>query len=139
MALIPYLTFNGNTKEVIEFYTKVFGLEEAVIMYFKDMPADPNFPITPEMEDLVMHGSIDLNGDKIMFSDSISMMGPELIVGNNIDIMYSIKDIDKLKIVFDNLSLGGEILMPFAETFWSKAYGTLVDKYGIGWQLNFDE
>lgn len=139
MALIPYLNFNGNTKEVMEFYVKVFGLEEAQIMYFKEMPEDPNFPVTPAMENLVMHGSINLNGDQIMFSDSPSEMGPPVIFGSNMDIMYSIKDLDKLKTIFDKLSEGGEISMPFVATFWSKGYGKLVDKYGIGWQLNFDE
>ncbi|MGB3366630.1 MAG: VOC family protein [Acidaminobacteraceae bacterium] len=139
MALIPYLNFNGNTKEVIEFYVKVFDLEEAEIMYFKDMPNDPEFPITSEIENLVMHGSIDLDGDKIMFSDSISEMGPPLIFGNNLDIMYSIKDIDKLKTIFDKLAEGGTINMPFMPTFWSQGYGVLVDKFGVGWQLNLDE
>lgn len=139
MALIPYLTFDGNTKEVIDFYVNVFELEKAQIMYFKDMPEDPNFPVTSEIENLVMHASIDIGGDLIMFSDLIKDMTSKMIVGNNIDIMYSIKDFDKLKNVYDKLADGGQILMPFAATFWSKGYGKLVDKFGIGWQLNVDE
>lgn len=139
MALIPYLSFNGNAKEVIDFYVNVFALEDPQIMYFKDMPDDPNFPVTPEMANLVMHGSINLGEDMIMFSDSPIEMGPAVTFGNNMDIMYSIKDFDKLKNVFDKLSDGGKVTMPFEATFFSKGYARFVDKFGIGWQLNFDE
>lgn len=139
MSLIPYLNFNGNTKEVMDFYVKVFNLKEAEITYFKDMPEDPDFSVSPELGELVMHGSIDLKGDLIMFSDSSEELGALAKFGDNVTIMYSSKDIEELKDIFSKLSEGGKVIMPFAETFWTKGYGNLVDKFGIGWQLNLDE
>lgn len=118
---------------------KVFGVKEAEIMYFKDMPEDPDFPVTAEMAELVLHGSININGDIIMFSDSPSEMGPPVIFGNNITLMYSSTNLDELRNLFEKLSDKGKIIMPFAETFWSKGYGYLIDKYDVGWQLNFEE
>ena len=139
MAIIPYLSFNGNAKEVMAYYVEVFGLEPPEIMLFKEMPEDPNFPVPEALSEMVMHGSLRLGEDQLMFSDSLEEMNGKLIVGNNITIMYSIKDLDKLKSIFDQLARQGQVIMPFAQTFWSQGFGMVIDQFGIGWQLNFDE
>lgn len=139
MALIPYLNFNGNAKEAILYYTEAFKLEAPEIMYFKEMPADQNFPINKENGELVMHGSIQIEGEKIMFSDTIEEMGGPVKFGDNLAIMYNSKDLEVLKERFTCLSEGGKVTMPFCETFWSKGYGMLIDKFGISWQFNLDE
>jgi PhnB protein len=41
--------------------------------------------------------------------------------------------------VFDSLSQGGEIHVPFAKTFWSPGFGVLVDRYHIPWEINSSE
>ncbi len=44
----PYLTFNGNCEEVFNFYKSVFGGEFPYIGKFKDMPENPEYPISEE-------------------------------------------------------------------------------------------
>jgi PhnB protein len=34
------------------------------------------------------------------------------------------------------LSEGGTIATPLAKTFWTQAYGELVDRFGIHWMIN---
>lgn len=41
MAVNAYLNFNGNCREDVEYYTKVFGQEKPQIMAYGDTPLRP--------------------------------------------------------------------------------------------------
>ena len=43
---------------------------------------------------------------------------------------------DEARRWFDALSKGGQVIMPFAETFWSPGYGNFIDKFGVPWMVN---
>ena len=45
---------------------------------------------------------------------------------------------DEIKSLFNKLKDGGTVEMDLQETFWSKCYGSLTDKFGIIWQLSYD-
>ena len=38
--------------------------------------------------------------------------------------------------VFDALAEGGAVQMPLDETFWSLAFGVVVDRFGVPWRIN---
>jgi PhnB protein len=42
----------------------------------------------------------------------------------------------RLRTVFDALSKGGSVTVPLAKQFWGDIFGGLIDKFGIGWQVN---
>lgn len=137
MALNVYLNFEGNTREVIQTYASIFGIPEPQIMTFGEAPPNPEMPpLPPEAAHLVMHCQMDYAGSCIMFSDTFS--GMPLVKGNNMQLMLSLKAEDEVRRIFNALAAEGTITMPLQETFWSKAYGALVDKFGIHWQLNCD-
>jgi PhnB protein len=46
--------------------------------------------------------------------------------------------VDEIKTLFNKLQEGGTIGMDLQETFWSKCYGSVTDKFGIQWQFNHD-
>jgi PhnB protein len=71
-----------------------------------------------------------------MFSDTFT--GMPFVVGNNISLAIVIESIDEIKSIFNKLKEGGTVSMDLQETFWSKCYGTLVDKFGIGWQVSLE-
>lgn len=139
MSLNVYMNFPGNAKEVIMYYKEVFNSPDPEIMYYKDMPPSDAFPVTPEMENMVMHGSISLQDSSIMFSDVPPGSPQPLNFGNNMSMIYSSDDFDQLKSLFSKMADEGTITMPFSKTFWSKGYGMLIDKYGIGWQFNCNQ
>ena len=41
--------------------------------------------------------------------------------------------------IFQALSDGGTITMPFAKTFWSPGFGMLTDRFGTPWMVNVFE
>ena len=137
MPIHPYLNFNENTKEAIFFYKDVFEAGDPEIMYFKDIPPDDEYPVTDDTENLVMHASLDIDGSTLMFSDATND-NPVKFDGN-ITLFFNTKDRNLLERVYGKLIDGGNADMELQETFWSKAYGYVIDRYGVGWQLNLDE
>lgn len=136
MAILPYINFNGNCREAVEYYADVFGVEKPRIMLYGDMPPDPEYPMSDDAKKLVMHTNLMIQGTMVMFSDVPP--GMPFVAGNNVSLTVVSPDIEEIKRLYELLKAGGEVQMELQETFWSKSYGFVVDKYGIGWQLSHD-
>ena len=90
-----------------------------------------------ETKRLVMHTDLKLLGSTVMFSDTPEVMPFRL--GNNVSLAVVSNDQAQLRSIFGKLSQGGEIVMELQETPWSKCYGSLTDKFGVEWQVDYDE
>ncbi|GBG55637.1 VOC family protein [Sporomusaceae bacterium FL31] len=137
MSINIYINFNGNCREAVAFYAKVFGAEQPQIMSFSDIPEDPQFALSEKEKNLVMHTYLHIHGSKVMFSDVLP--GIPYVAGNNISLTIISKDKAELKRLFDQLKEEGHVELELQETFWSQYYGYVTDKFGIQWQLNFDQ
>jgi PhnB protein len=136
MSVDVYINFNGKCREAVEFYAEVFGLEKPKIMTFGETPPDPNYPLPDEAKHLVMHSRLNIDGSNVMFSDVFP--GMPFVEGTNISLSFVNTDIDLIKSLFNKMKEGGKVGMDLQETFWSKCYGSLKDKFGIEWQFNHD-
>jgi len=127
------VSFNGNCAEAVAFYEKALNVK-AEIMRYKDAPPENDYQVPEGTENLVMHAQFEIDGAMIMFCD----MPPEtpVNVGENIVIMAEFDSVDKAKAAFEALKEGGEVSMEIQETFWSKCFGSLTDKFGIGWNIS---
>lgn len=140
MKIHPYLNFEGKTEEAFRFYEKVLGGKLSEIHRFGSMPAQDGFELTPEQKNMVMHVSLELpDGQMIMASDMLPGMGPARVEGNNFSISLhpdSRADADR---IFNALAEGGTITMPMADQFWGDYFGSLVDRFGINWMVNYTD
>ncbi|HEY3423917.1 MAG TPA: VOC family protein [Negativicutes bacterium] len=134
MAVEAFLHFNGNCREAVAFYAKVFGTESSIIFSFGDAPHSEESVLSEEAKKLVMYTSLNINGSNVMFSDTLPDM--PVTVGNNINLVISGKSIEEIKAIFNQLKEGGTVFMELQETFWSKYYGMVIDKFGTSWHLN---
>lgn len=132
-----YLTFNGNCREAVEFYAASFGTELPTIMTYGESPQNPDYPLPDDAKDLVLHTRLSIHGSNVMFSDQFP--GSPFVTGNNFSLAVVLTDMDELKSNFEKLKEGGTVEMELQETFWSKCYGTLTDKFGVTWQFNYDD
>ncbi|HET9276693.1 MAG TPA: VOC family protein [Flavitalea sp.] len=136
-----YLNFDGNTEEAFNFYKSVFGTDfQGDISRFGDTPPQEGMPpLSDELKNKVMHVALPIiGGHLLMGTDACEEMGFHLTKGNNVYIALhpdSRKEADKL---FNALSDGGKVEMPLAEQFWGDYYGSLSDKFGVGWMINTD-
>lgn len=136
MKVSPYISFGGNCGEAIEFYEKAFNVK-AQVMCYKDAPPDSGYELSKGTENLVMHAQFQIDDETIMLCD----MPPEypLKAGDNIAIMLDFDSVETAKTVFAALKEGGEVAMELSETFWSKCFGSLTDKFGISWNISLAE
>ncbi|XEC92984.1 VOC family protein [Paenibacillus tarimensis] len=135
MAIDVYINFNGNCREAVEYYAKVFGTEEPQFMTFGEAPPHPDYPLPEEAKHLIMHTRLKISGSNVMFSDVFPNM--PFNIGNNISLSLVSDDMDEITSSFNKLKDGGTVVMELQETFWSKCYGSLTDKFGIIWQFNY--
>ncbi len=38
--------------------------------------------------------------------------------------------------IFNALTQGGQVQMPFTETFWAQGFGVVTDRFGTPWMVN---
>jgi PhnB protein len=137
MPINPYINFAGNCREAVEYYARVFRTSPAQVMTFGEMPPSPGMPPLPEAaKDLIMHAELSVGGTALMFSDTFP--GMPLNTGNNISLTLVTTNRDEIVNAFNMLKEGGQVSMDLQETFWSKLYGMVTDKFGIPWQFSLD-
>lgn len=136
MSIDVYINFNGNCREAVEFYAQVFETEKPNIMTFGETPPSPEYPLPDEARNLVMHTRMNIEGSNVMFSDIFP--GMPFVEGNNISLALVSNNIDKISSLFKKFEEDGTVVMELQETFWSKLYGQITDKFGITWQFNYD-
>jgi len=137
MAVQVYINFNGNCREAVEFYAEVFVTEKPEIMTYGETPPEPGFVMSEKAKELVMHTRLNICGSTVMFSDVLP--GMPYVAGSNINLTILSPSMEEVKSVFNSLSEGGSVHIDLQETFWSKCYGSLTDKFGITWQFSHDE
>ncbi len=136
IKLNPYLNFAGNTEEAFNFYKSVFGGEFSAVVRFKDVPMEGvNLP--KEDENKIMHISLPIGNDVLMASDAPESMGFTVHFGNNAYISIHPDSKEEADRIFTALSEGGEIEMPIADQMWGDYYGSLKDKFGVQWMVNY--
>ena len=74
-----------------------------------------------------------------MGSDVPSTSGHPVNTGNNFSISYLSSGKKETDGLFAKLSEGGNVTMPLTDTFWGAYFGSCTDKFGINWQLNYDQ
>jgi len=128
-----FINFNENCREAVNFYAQVFGLEEPAIMTYGEAPPNSQMPVTEETKNLIMHASLTIFGTVVMFMDTTP--DTQVNQGDNIVLTIRSKDLDEVQSLFNKMKNGGRVLMDLQETFYSKCYGMLIDKFGIPWQF----
>lgn len=66
MTIQCYINFQGNCRQAVDFYSSVFDTP-AQIMIYGEMPHNPEFPVSDELKNQVLHASINLDGNELMF------------------------------------------------------------------------
>lgn len=131
--LNPYLNFDGTCEEAFLFYRSVFGGEfRGEIFKMKDIP---DMEIPAGAENRVMHVALPVGDDLLMGSDTYP--GQPFVVGNNNYISIFPESREEADRLFEALSEGGEVEMPMADQFWGDYFGSLKDRFGIQWMINY--
>jgi PhnB protein len=137
MNVHPYLNFAGNAEEAMRFYAQALGGTLTEVHRFGSMPMD-GFELSPEQQNMVMHVGLGLaDGQMIMASDTLPGMGPAYQLGNHISVSLHPDSREQADRIFQALAAGGTVDMPIADQFWGDYYGSLTDRFGVQWMVNY--
>ena len=131
--LNPYITFDGNAREAMEFYEQVFGGTLQLNPYGDIEHAGE----APDPES-IMHGMLETeSGYTIMGADNAP--GQPHSPGNNISISLTGDDADELRGYWNKLSEGGSVSVPLEKQMWGDEFGMCVDRFGTPWMVNIGQ
>ena len=130
--ITPYFLFNGNCRDAMEFYGKIFNAE----LVFETFEEVQNPALTDETKNFISHGELKIGEETIMFADVPPAYTYNF--GNNIVTAFRSSSLEEIKEVFSRLENGGKVTMPLQKTPWSECYGSVTDKFGLSWNLNHD-
>lgn len=130
--LNPYISFDGDARQAMEFYKEVFGGTLALNAYGDFGQAD-----APEA-DKVMHGMLETpSGFTLMGADSPPGMPHD--PGNNFSVSLSGDDDAELRGYWEKLSTGGSVSVPLDKQMWGDVFGMCTDRFGVPWMVNINK
>ena len=142
MKLNPYLNFDGNCREAMEFYQSCLGGEIEAAITYGDMPAPEGDAAAdgyvPQMDmsklaHLMAHMRL-VAGDVVLMASDCPPGTYEAPAGTTCSLQVDRPD--DARRVFDAMSAGGEVVMPLGPTDWAEAFAMFRDKFGIPGMVN---
>lgn len=127
--LNPYVSFDGNAREAMEFYRGVFGGTLATTTFAE-------FGMTEGGQgDKIMHALLETDaGFALMGADLPPGMPHQ--PGNTMSISLSGDDAEQLRGYWGGLADGGTVTMPLEKQMWGDEFGMCTDRFGVGWMVN---
>lgn len=129
IMLTPYLVMEGNAKEAIALYQEAFGAEVLMQQAFRDLPPNPEFQLPESVLDKLAHAHLKIGESELMLYDTFP--GSPYTRGNNITVCVTLPNAGRATEVFEKLAVGGQVVQPLQATFFSPAFGTVTDAFGI--------
>ena len=133
MRLNPYLRFNGQCADAFRFYERVLDGTIDMMMRYGDSPMADQ--VAPEGRDRIMHCSLSAGNMTLMGADG----PPTDAISNGCAVMLGVDTPEEAERVFAALSEGGSAQMPMQQTFWSKRFGMVTDRFGTPWMVNCEQ
>lgn len=133
MIITPNLHFHGECKEALKLYEKAFNGKLTMLFHYFD--ANPDDFLIEQLSDkekeYIYHAEMMIGNQRFFFSDSIN----EISKGQNISIVVTFDCADEVKTAYEMLKEGGLVIEPLQVTSYSSCFGSLVDRFGIRWEL----
>ena len=139
VKLNTYLNFPGTAEEAFNFYKSIFGGEFCMLQRYKDgPPMEGCGPLPPELGEKILHISMAIGNNALMASDAVPPICPSVTMGTNVSLSLHPDSEAEGRRLFDALSAGGQVVMPYQPMFWGAVFGMCADKFGIQWMVNYE-
>lgn len=133
MKAYPYVFFDSNCREAMEFYQALgIGTIEAM-MANEDAP--PGMDYDPARRRNILHAAMQIGDTQLLASDAHS----NYVRPQGFCVHLTAPDAAEAERLFADLAEGGEVHMPMEETFWALRFGACADRFGIPWMISADQ
>jgi PhnB protein len=129
-TLTPYLLFDGNCHEAMEFYQSCFGGELNLTKVKDSMAKDqlPAFQQEKVLNAKLHNGALAISASDWLRPDETR------IRGNTVCLYLSGGTFEAQSALFEKLSHGADVTDPLKKQFFG-VYGALNDKFGVRWMF----
>jgi PhnB protein len=131
IEMMPYLSFRGSCEEALNFYKGILGGQIEIASRY-DNPA-MNAP--EEFKNKILHAVFKF-GTYTLFASDVMPKKQDELFNSNIALSLSLQDEKQAGDLFESLSAGGKIHVPFKKQFWGDWHGNFTDRFGIRWMVN---
>ncbi|MCL1945515.1 MAG: VOC family protein [Firmicutes bacterium] len=130
MKLFNSLIFNGQAEEAAKYYANILGGEYSIVKYRDILPEMSQFG------NFVARAIV--KGDEfcLIMRDNIGLLNQPLLEVGYKHITVLFEDEEKSKLLYDVLYKEAKrIDIKFGCVSFAKAYGQIVDKYNVCWEI----
>lgn len=122
--IIPFLWFDNQAEEAVNFYTSIFknAKIESMTRYGEAGPGPKG---------AVMTAAFQLEGQEFIALNG----GPQFSFTPAISFFVTYETPQEIDALWEKLAPGGTVLMELAEYPFSEKFGWVMDRFGISWQL----
>lgn len=134
MKIVTSLSFPGACREAFDFYAGVLGGEITTAVTYGE-----NFPDTtpPEIKDWLMYCWLQVGDQALMGSDMHPDHAPDMHKPKDgFDVTLHFDTVEEARRVFDSLSDGGEVSIPFGANNCAPGFSGFTDRFGVPWITN---
>jgi PhnB protein len=132
MKIVPNLHFNGDCEQAIELYERAFKAKRTVFLRYRDArPEDVGEAYSDKKQSLIYHSELCIGGQRIILND----LTDDLPRGLNVSLLVSFDRNEDVIEAYSSLKDGATIVSPMQETSYSSSFVSLIDRYGVRWEL----
>ena len=130
--ITPFLWFDNNAEEAVNFYTSIFENSNvgAVARYDEASALASGKP-----SGSVMTAAFQLNGQDFVALNG----GPHFKFNESISFFVYCESDERTETIYNKLMNGGTANMPLGKYDWSPKYAWVKDKFGVSWQLTVEK
>ncbi len=134
MKLNPQLVFSGQCEAAFKLYERCLGGKITFMLTWGNSPMADQ--VSAEWRDKIFHASLTVGDNVLAGADPAPEQyekprGFSLLLGPD--------DPADAERIFHALAENGTVQMPIQKTFWSVAFGVVVDPFGIPWAINCEQ
>lgn len=122
-----HLVFSGQCEEAFRFYERLFdGKIVGMLAYGASHVPD-------EWRDKIVHATVVFGGKQLSGAD---VLPKDFAPPRGFYLLIDADDVNEAQRTFTALAEGGSVRMPLQKTFWSPAFGVVVDRFGVPWEIS---
>ena len=132
IKVTPNFHFRGQGKEAIELYKQAFGAEVKILLCNTDADPEDCAGEIESQDDLVYHAEIYMGEQRITLTDDPYAPIPNT---NPLSLLITFETAEDVKKAYKIISEDATIIYPMQSTPYSSCFVSLVDKFGMRWEL----
>ncbi|WP_111498099.1 YciI family protein [Marinobacter bohaiensis] len=132
VSIGTHLLFRGDCAEAFAFYADVLGGRVEAAIPFGESPMAEE--VEPAWRDRILHAHLSLGKGYLMGCDAPPN---HYQTPQGMSVQVEVDTAAKAEQAFARLAEGGTVTMPMEATFWAERFGSVIDRFGIAWMINF--